>query len=264
MKSIILFSILMLSVAACSAQKVESQKMETTKIEDQRSNIKEHKNYVLVELFTSEGCSSCPPADKVLSRLDSEQPVDNVEIVPLALHVDYWNYLGWKDEFSDAAYSRRQSGYAEHFNLDSSYTPQMVIDGQKEFVGSNFDTAVNAIKEAAKAKRGVVDMIIVNGKLNVDISDLPKHDTAYVLLFITEDNLQTNVKRGENSGRTLSHTGVVREMKLLGNIEAVKNNLSISADLSLQKGWRKENLNIIVFVQGQNSKKILAVGKTSF
>lgn len=268
MKSIILFSVLIITITACNMQKVESQKMETindTKTENRKPKADDSaKNFVLVELFTSEGCSSCPPADKVLSRLGSEQPVSGVEIVPLALHVDYWNYLGWKDEFSDAAYSRRQSGYAEHFNLNSSYTPQMVIDGQKEFVGSNFDTAVNAVKEAAKMKRGAVEMEIENGKLNINISDLPKHDTAYVLIVITEDDLQTNVKRGENSGRKLSHTGVVRELKLVGNVEAGKNEFQATADLNLQNGWKKDNLNVIVFVQGQDSKSIFAVGKTSF
>lgn len=251
----------MLSVAACSAQKVESQKAEKPKIEDQKPKTENQKNYVLVELFTSEGCSSCPPADKVLSRLNSEQPVADVEIIPLALHVDYWNYLGWKDEFSDAAYSRRQSGYANHFKLDSNYTPQMVVDGNKQFVGSNFDRAVNAVKESAKTKRGAVEMAAEDDKLNVEISGLPKHDTSYVWLVITEDKLETNVRRGENSGRKLSHTGVVREMKLLGNVEAGKDEFQTTADLSFQKDWKKDNLNVIVFVQGQDSKSIFAVGK---
>ncbi len=261
MKSIILFSILLLSVAACSAQKVESQKAEIKKIEDQKSKVENQKNYVIVELFTSEGCSSCPPADKVLSRLNGEQPVADVEIIPLALHVDYWNYLGWKDEFSDSAYSRRQSGYADHFKQDSNYTPQMVVDGRTQFVGSNYNNAVNAVKEAAKTKRGAVEMTVENDKLNIEISDLPKHDTSYVWLVVTEDNLETNVKRGENSGRKLSHDGVVRQMKLLGNVEAGKNEFQTTADLILQKEWKKDNLNIIVFVQGQDSKNIFAVGK---
>ncbi len=262
MKSIILFAILMLSVAACSAQKVESQKVETSKTENKKPKTDSTaKNFVIVELFTSEGCSSCPPADKVLSRLKSEQPIADVEIVPLALHVDYWNYLGWKDEFSDAAYSRRQSGYADRFKQDSVYTPQMVVNGETQFVGSNFDTAVNAVKEAAKTKRGAVEMKVENNKLNLNISDLPKHDNSYVWLVVTEDDLQTDVRRGENSGRKLSHTGVVREMKLLGNIEAEKNEFSTTADLSIAKDWKKDNLNVVVFVQGQDSKNIFAVGK---
>ena len=258
---------MLLSVAACTMQKVESQKMETTKTETETAKIEKpksdsiRKNFVLVELFTSEGCSSCPPADKVLSRLNSEQPVSDVEIIPLALHVDYWNYLGWKDEFSDAAYSHRQSGYANHFKQDSNYTPQMVVDGQKQFVGSNYNNAVNAIKEAAKNERGAVEITGENEKLNVEISGLPKHDASYVWLVITEDNLETNVKRGENSGRKLVHNGVVREMKLLGNVEAGKDAFSTSADLNFQKDWKKDNLNVIVFVQGQDSKSIFAVGK---
>ena len=265
MKSIILFSVLLLSVAACSAQRVESQKAEKnektmTETEKPKTD-STAKNFVLVELFTSEGCSSCPPADKVLARLDSEQPVSDVEIVPLALHVDYWNYLGWKDEFSDASYSRRQSGYADRFKQDSVYTPQMVVNGETQFVGSNFDTAVNAVKSAAKAEKGAVEMTVENDKLNVNISGLPKHDASYVWLVVTEDDLQTNVRRGENSGKKLSHTGVVREMKLLGNVEAGKNEFTTTADLSIAKDWKKDNLNVIIFVQGQDSKNIFAVGK---
>ena len=265
MKLITLIFALFLSMTACTAQKVESQKMETvkeTKTETQKpKNENQSKNYVLVELFTSEGCSSCPPADKVLARLQKEQPVENVEIIPLALHVDYWNNLGWKDEFSSADYSARQTGYAEKFNLDSIYTPQMIVDGAKQFTGSQYDTAIDSIKESAQAKKAAVEINVENNNLKIDISDLPNHDAAYVWFVITEDNLQTDVKRGENSGKKLPHTAVVREMKLLDTLAENTKTFSGSQTVALQNGWEKKNLNLIVFVQGKNSKTIYAVGK---
>lgn len=265
MKPAILLFTIIFSLMACTAQKVESQKSETQKeaaTKDQKPKTENRqKDFVLVELFTSEGCSSCPPADKVLARLEAEQPVENVEIIPLALHVDYWNYLGWRDEFSSAAYSARQNGYAEKFKLDSIYTPQMVVDGAKQFTGSQFETAVNSIKETAKTKKSAVEMAIENNNLKIEISDLPAHDVAYVWFVITEDNLETNVKRGENSGRKLPHTAVVREMKLLDRLAENAKTFSVTHNFTIQPAWQKKNLNLIVFVQGQNSKQIYAVGK---
>lgn len=260
-----MFFALFISLTACSAQKVESQKNENEKValtKDQKPKTKDQtKNYVLVELFTSEGCSSCPPADKVLARLEAEQPVEDVEIIPLALHVDYWNYLGWRDEFSSAAYSARQNGYADKFNLDAIYTPQMVVDGAKQFTGSQFETAVNSVKETAKIKKAAVEMSVEENNLKIEISDLPNHDAAYIWFVVTEDDLQTDVKRGENSGRKLPHTAVVREMKLLDTLAENAKTFSVKHNFALQTGWQKKNLNLIVFVQGQNSKQIYAVGK---
>ncbi len=265
MKLTALFFALFIGLTACSTQKVESQKTEIPKDElskNQKPKTKDHsKNYVLVELFTSEGCSSCPPADKVLARLEAEQPVENVEIIPLALHVDYWDYLGWKDEFSSAAYSSRQTGYADKFKLDAIYTPQMIVDGAKQFTGSQFETAVNSIKETAKIKKAAIEMAVEENNLKIEISDLPSHDAAYIWFVITEDNLETNVKRGENSGRKLPHTAVVREMKLLDTLAENAKSFSVSHNFTIQPAWQKKNLNLIVFVQGQNSKQIYAVGK---
>ena len=265
MKLAALIFILFLSFAACTTQQVESQKIgnqKETKAEDRKPETgNQTKNYVLVELFTSEGCSSCPPADKVLARLEAEQPVENVEIVPLALHVDYWNYLGWRDEFSSADYSARQNGYADKFKLDAIYTPQMVVDGAKQFTGSQYELAVNSVKDSAKTKKSGVEMTVDETNLKIDIADLPNHDAAYIWFVITEDNLETNVRRGENSGKKLPHTAVVREMKLLDTLTENAKSFSVNQKLVFQTGWKKQNLNLIVFVQGKNSKNIFAVGK---
>jgi len=220
---------------------------------------------VLVELFTSEGCSSCPPADRVLAQLEKERTTADAEIITLALHVDYWNYLGWKDEFSSSVYSQRQNGYAEKFNLDSIYTPQMVVDGQNQFVGSNLGTAQKAISEAAKSQKANIEISSVadlkNPKLKVNISDLPAHDNAFVWLAIAEDNLRTNVRRGENSGRMLNHVSVVREMKLLGNLASIDKTFEAETALQLSPAWKKENLKIVVFVQGKDSKRVFGVNR---
>ena len=219
------------------------------------------KTAVLVELFTSEGCSSCPPADRVLSQLEKGQPNGEAEIITLALHVDYWNYLGWKDEFSAATYSQPQSGYAEKFRLDSIYTPQMVVDGQTQFVGSNLGTAQKAISEAAKTSKTNIELSTAEDKLKVKISDLPEHENSYIWLAIAEDDLRTSVKRGENSGKTLDHVSVVREMKLLGNLASTDKNFETEVAFKLLPDWKKENVKFVAFVQGEKTKRVFAVNK---
>ncbi len=223
------------------------------------------KTPVLVELFTSEGCSSCPPADRVLMQLENQQKNPNAEIITLSLHVDYWNNLGWKDPFSSAEYSQRQNGYAERFKLDSIYTPQMIVDGQTQFVGSNLGTASQAISDAAKNPKTNIEISMKTGdKLNIKIADLPAHEAAYVWLAIAEDNLQTSVKRGENGGRTLDHTSVARELNLLGEINPTAKNFETEAAIRLQSLWKKDNLKFVVFVQGKDTKKIYGVNKLNY
>jgi len=265
MKQIFIFGIIMVFVCLIAwslqpdktiAQVPQTQKTEVKNL--MNTNLKTH---VLVELFTSEGCSSCPPADRVLSQLEKEQTNPDVEIITLALHVDYWNYLGWKDEFSSKSYSERQSGYAERFKLDSIYTPQMVVDGQTQFVGSNLGTAQKAISDLAKNQKANIEISNANDKLKVKIADAPAHDDSYVWLAIAEDDLKTNVRRGENGGKTLNHVSVVREMKLLGNLAAADKTFENETALQLNSNWKKENLNFIVFVQGKESKKVFGVNK---
>src|SRR6266545_6788966 len=218
---------------------------------------------VIVELFTSEGCSSCPPADEVLARLERAQPVAGAEIIALGEHVDYWNYIGWADPYSSPAFSERQGAYAEAFGRDGNYTPQMVVDGRAEFVGSNWNKAVAAIADAARAPKADVRISPARKasgaiSLRVSASNLPAvtaGDTVDLLLAITESDLSSNVTRGENAVRRLNHRTVVRHLSLLSSAEA-KQDASFSSETSvtLAKGWKPENLHAVTFLQERKSR----------
>ena len=257
------FAVMISGLFGCAAQSetATAQSKQSNPNQSNKSIATRAKTPVLVELFTSEGCSSCPPADRVLSQLENEQSNSEAEIITLALHVDYWNYLGWKDEFSQKQFSERQSGYAQRFKLDSSYTPQMIVDGQTQFVGSNHETVQKAISDSAKNTKANIEISKTNEKLNVKIIDAPTHDDSYVWLAIAEDDLKTNVQRGENGGKTLEHVSVVREMKLLGVLAAADKSFESETALQFNSVWKKENLKFVVFMQGKDSKKVFGVRK---
>jgi hypothetical protein len=222
---------------------------------------------VIVELFTSEGCSSCPPADALLARLENEQSVPGAEILALEEHVDYWNDLGWADPFSSKQMTLRQKEYAAAFKHGSSYTPQMVVDGQFEFVGSRSDEAQQTIATAATQARAAVSVIRGPGNLVGGGGDwvvsirrlaLGSNDTAEVWLAVTETRLRSNVAAGENAGRLLAHAAVVRQLTKLGVADGrAEEAFAGSAKINLRSGWKKENLRVVVFVQEKNSRHIL-------
>ncbi|SRR5258708_6525456 len=211
---------------------------------------------VVVELFTSEGCSSCPPADELLSRLRQEHSAEGVEIIPLGFHVDYWNSLGWQDRFSSADYSKRQEQYAHKLRLEGPYTPQMVVDGAVEFVGNNAGRAHQVIAQAAlQPQPAQVEILFAaQEKILVHVKApgmAPGHD---VMLAITEDNLANKVSAGENDGRVLHHSAVVREFRLLGQIH--DGGFDATVPLKLGKDWKLQDLRVVVFVQEAASGKI--------
>lgn len=171
---------------------------------------------VLVELFTSEGCSDCPPADRLLEQLDQAQPVPGAEIIVLSEHVDYWDRLGWKDPFSTHFFSERQEEYARRFGIDGPYTPQMVVDGESEFVGSDGRRAIAAIREAARNQKAAVRMAHVAGNtVRVEVDALPSGASG-VYLAVVEKAGASQVLRGENRGRNLHHVAIVRRIVSLG------------------------------------------------
>ena len=220
---------------------------------------------VLVELFTSEGCSDCPPADTVLARLVADQPIAGAEVIALGEHVDYWDQLGWKDRFSSAALTSRQQTYGSHFNLDSVYTPQIVVDGGAQFVGSDAAAARRAIERAAASAHASVTLRVeaVSDRaiaVSVDVAGTQHRgnaDRADVQVAITEDGVVTDVKRGENHGRTLTHSAVVRSMTTIGQV-AADGGASVRAEIPLGTDWRRDRLKAVAFVQEQRGRAILA------
>jgi hypothetical protein len=213
---------------------------------------------VVVELFTSEGCSSCPPADNLLAQLRHERPVEGVEVITLGLHVDYWNSQGWTDRFSSSAYTQRQQDYVKKLHLQDAYTPQMVVDGASEFVGNDSQRARQAIIQAASRPQhadvdigitslGAVQLLEVKAKGAAGT-------TGEVMLAFTEDNLVTKVQSGENGGRELHHSAVVRELRSLGHMR--NGSFQAKTQLVLNKEWKRNDLRVVVFVQEPGSGQI--------
>jgi hypothetical protein len=228
---------------------------------------------VVVELFTSEGCSSCPPADEVLTKLVSLQPVPGADIIALGEHVDYWDRLGWRDPFSSAAFSARQSEYAsDAFHGGDIYTPQMVVNGREAFVGSDYRAATAAIARAARlpgprlrvtltASRSVPD---ASARFAVKV-DTPAGTTlrgaADVFLAITEDGLVTQVRGGENRGRQLRHSAATRFLASVGVVSAEARPWTATTTVKLASDWDLSHTRIVAFVRDRATKHVL--GATS-
>jgi hypothetical protein len=221
---------------------------------------------VLVELFTSEGCSDCPPADQVLAQLAENNLVDGIEVIAMSEHVDYWNRLGWSDPFSDAQFSTRQNEYAQAFRNRDIYTPQMVVDGQVEFVGSNRVKAIQSIAHAAQIPKASITITQSGGdkemlKLQVVVDPmpgLPRSEPADVFLAVTENNLYSNVARGENQGRRLMHAAVVRKLSMIGEISEGRA-FSAAPIVRIDRQWKAKDLHAVAFVQARKDRRILAV-----
>jgi hypothetical protein len=217
---------------------------------------------VLLELFTSEGCSSCPPADDMLAKLDHAGKVDGAKIIALGEHVDYWNGQGWHDRFSSHEFTERQQAYAEHFKLKTPFTPEMVVDGRVQFVGNDPNALQRAIsQEALTTKPEQVRLNWDNDKLDVRIAGKATH-AALVMLAITESDLTTVVKGGENDGRILHHAAVVRRLVKIGKL----NDGAFSWEKSVPTNakWNRANMKAVVFVQDEKSSAILGVQSIGF
>ena len=204
-------------------------------------------NPVVVELFTSEGCSSCPPADALLVKLSQLNGANAPEVIVLGEHVDYWNHIGWTDRFSSPQFTSRQQGYAQHFGLASPYTPQMVIDGQRQFVGNDSSAAAREIAAASKNESSAKISLAKLGGNAYQVSVQAGKRKGKVLLAVTEDGLSSEVKAGENGGRILRHAGVVRELRPIGSLS--NGDFEGKVEIHMQKDWNPEKLKLVVFLQ---------------
>jgi hypothetical protein len=206
---------------------------------------------VLAELFTSEGCSSCPPADALLMKLDRMQPVEGVQIIVLSEHVDYWNSLGWSDPYSSAQFTQRQGMYARSL-LAESYTPQLVIDGRAAMLGGDEKAILAAItREAARSKARLDTTVrIVTAKregneavVSITLSGLSGKGDVWVA--IADDHDQSSVRRGENAGRTLTHVAVVRSLTKVGTVTKTA---GLDKTVRLPLGAQPADTRVVVFV----------------
>ena len=217
---------------------------------------------VVVELFTSEGCSSCPPADDLLIDLMAHQPVKGALIIGLSEHVDYWNQLGWTDPFSSAAFSRRQNEYAAGLRASDVYTPQMIVDGAEPLVGSDRKAALAAIARAAATPKPAVRLRWVTASprtLEVSLDANPGTVDATVMLAVVEDGLQSSVSRGENQGRRLAHGAVTRRLTSLGKTDR-SGVYHATPAVTIDASWKPSAVRIVVFAQRHGRAGIASAG----
>lgn len=224
-------------------------------------NITSERKTVLVELFTSEGCPNCPPADKQLAFLETQQPVAGADVITLGYHVDYFNDRGWKDEYSDANYTKRQQLYAARLGAQGLYTPQMIVDGQTQFVGNNPAKANEAITRAIATDRPQVSATASGSTANVSVTGIGRHMTGTAVLAIAEDGLVSQPNTGSNRGKKLEHISVVRGLVPFGKISEQAGEFQGSVQLPTNPAWKQANVRYIIYLQEDMSGRIIASGR---
>lgn len=219
---------------------------------------------VLVELFTSEGCSSCPPADALLQKLDTFQPIHGAQLIVLSEHVDYWDHDGWKDPNSSSSLTERQTLYEHSFGKDGPYTPQLVVDGASEASANDVKRVEKVLQDAVATPKLAVrigEVIIDAGsptvlRTHVDTDmNVDKH-SADVFVAVALDHVESQVLRGENGGRHLTHVAVVQELTKIGKFQRGKT-FGQDVELKLKPGTDPKNVRVIAFVQETGLGKLL-------
>jgi hypothetical protein len=218
------------------------------------------KGFVVIELFTSEGCSSCPPADALVAKIQKEYKDHPVYI--LAYHVDYWNRLGWRDVFSNSAYSARQYDYARYLKLPQVYTPQIVVNGKTEFVGSQENTLRNAIEatlqKTAAAQIQLTDVKAREGKVTLHYQAVSNGNNSVLLLAVVEKSGHSNVKAGENKGRNLAHVQIIRQLQTV----VLSDGRSGVENIELPKDFSPQNGELIGLLQNTSTGEIIGATKS--
>ncbi|MEP6847049.1 MAG: DUF1223 domain-containing protein [Panacibacter sp.] len=246
-----LLIVLMLLGAACNLSFTKHEKEPKEKMVDSNG-------FAVIELFTSEGCSSCPAADALLAKISDEY---EGSFFVLGFHVDYWNRLGWTDAYSSAAYSSRQQKYGQLFHLNSIYTPQAVVNGKAEIVGSdegrlreNIVTALgNKPAQTIELKAKVIDDKSISVTYNLD-----KSSNEILNIALVQLHTETDVKRGENEGRILKHINIVRDFKTIG----ISGQPQGSIGLNIPAGLSAKGFKVIAYAQDVDTFEVKAVTET--
>lgn len=214
--------------------------------------------FAVVELFTSQGCSSCPAADRLLNDIIEEAKDNDSPVYGLSFHVSYWNYLGWKDPYSRSEFNVRQGQYMKALNTGTAYTPQMVVNGQTEFVGSSTAQAHRAI-EAALSQEATFSVevsameegrqIVVSYRLDKPVVN------SLINVALVQEEAKNYVDRGENSGRTLRHRNVVVDFKALPADTAGR------VDVSHPEEAKRTDLAVVVFLQDKSNLRIVGASR---
>jgi len=212
---------------------------------------------VVIELFTSEGCSSCPPADRLLAALDKQQPIPGAQLIVLSEHVDYWNTQGWIDPYSSHEFTERQQRYGEALRVSDVYTPEAVIDGRLEVVGNSSSKVQAAIQRALREKKVPLRLEATRSDAGIHVQLQASGELkrgAEVYFAVAEDEVESKVSAGENNGRMLAHTAVVRSLTKSGKLGS---NNRVEVQLKTNAHWGK-HLRVIAFVAEHEGGKILA------
>jgi hypothetical protein len=216
---------------------------------------------ILVELFTSEGCSSCPPADALLEKMDALQPVAGAQLIVLSEHVDYWDHDGWKDPNSSAALSERQTTYCKALGLSSRYTPQFIVDGTIELHADNPQQANQVLHDANVAPavpvrigEVSVDGAVLRALIQADGNSSDHNAEVYVVVAL--NRVESQVLHGENGGHRLTHVAVVQQLTKVGKLQKGKS-FEQTVQLKLKPGTDPKNIRIVALVQEPGSGKLL-------
>ncbi len=213
-------------------------------------------SFAFIELFTSQGCSSCPPADKLLAKTILENNLRGKNTIALSFHVDYWDRLGWKDPYSNSEFSDRQRNYAEKFKLNSIYTPQAIVNGSEEFVGSNENKLTKAIstyleKPATATFKSIKATTQQNQSIKVNFYLEGDYTNCVVNVALVSLSEITPVKKGENAGENLEGVNIVRQFK------AIKANVNGEIEFSKSPMPAINNRAVVAYIQQKNSLEII-------